>query len=253
MITVFTCADDFSAMLTCIYDAWSSGLGHENIRLEVEPVEQLSFLENYIHVEADDRKTNSVIDALCTKISPYFYYQLLYCLGAYEKDTLNTVYHVMILAFKLGPQVLDMYQYRDVSRFLEIKKRYANEAHSFLEFLRFNSVSGKVYVAHIEPKSHVVMSIAGYFADRLPSEYWIIIDDVHREAVVHPADQEYYLRFLSDDEYNKLKETEQIKDDYTYWWKGYFKNIAIKERKNYLCQMNHFPKWKRKHVTEFMN
>ena len=36
-MTVFTCADDFSSMMTCIYDAWGSGLGHRNIRLMTEP------------------------------------------------------------------------------------------------------------------------------------------------------------------------------------------------------------------------
>ena len=39
-MTVFTCSDEWEAMMTCIYRAWESGLGHRNIRLELESVLQ---------------------------------------------------------------------------------------------------------------------------------------------------------------------------------------------------------------------
>ena len=38
MITVFTCEDQFDDMMTCIYDAWASRLGHSNVRLLTEPL-----------------------------------------------------------------------------------------------------------------------------------------------------------------------------------------------------------------------
>ena len=43
---VFTCLPDFEAMMTCIYDAWDWALknGHENLRLELEPIIQPTFL-----------------------------------------------------------------------------------------------------------------------------------------------------------------------------------------------------------------
>ena len=34
---VYTCEDTFEAMMTCIYDAWASKEGHQNIRLKTEP------------------------------------------------------------------------------------------------------------------------------------------------------------------------------------------------------------------------
>lgn len=251
MSTIFTCAHNLGAMLTCIYDAWSSGLGHQNIRLMFEPVEEFTFLDKYIHVDEDPSKIQSVIDAVNRKISPYVYSEIAYAAGAYEPDTLDTIYRVLILGFHYGPKVLEMYQFKDVTRFFEIRRRYGREADSFLEFVRFNYVNSSVYVAHIEPKSYVLLPVAEHFIDRMPSENWIIIDDVHKEAIVHPSNSPYYLRYLTEEEYLHLLETEKSEDIYTSMWRSYFEHIAIEARKNRQCQLNHFPEWKRKHAHEF--
>ena len=251
MITVFTCENDFTAMLSCIYEAGKCKLGYDNFRLCTEPVEEYVFFENYIHVDADDRKATEVERKVCSMISPSFYNEVMYCAGAYEKDTLDILYRMIALGFKYGPKVLDMYQLNEVSRFLTISRRYGAEAHSFREFARFNRI-GDAFVAHIEPKSYVLLPVAEYFADRMPSENWMIVDDVHREAVIHPVNSEYYLKKLTGEEHSSLMVTDKIEDDYSSLWKAYFDKIAIQARTNYRCQLNHFPKWKRKHATEFM-
>lgn len=250
MTTVFCCDNDFTAMLTCIYEAGRCKLGRDNFRLCVEPIGQYSMFETYVHVDPDEAKASEVEKAICMRISHAFYCMVMYCAGAYEEDTLDTIYSVIALGFKHGPNVLDMYQYKSIVRFLEISRRYGTEAHSFREFSRFNKI-GDAYVAHIEPKSHVLLPVAEYFADRVPSENWMIVDDVHREAVVHPVNSPYFLQKLSDAEYERLQQTEDYEDEYNSLWKSYFDHIAIQARINYRCQMNHFPKWKRKHATEF--
>ena len=68
-MTIFTCADDFSSMMTCIYDAWGSGLGHRNIRLMTEPLYETELFCSYRHVEADEEKTGKVIRSIQCKIS----------------------------------------------------------------------------------------------------------------------------------------------------------------------------------------
>lgn len=252
MSTVFTCAHNLDAMLSCIYDAWASGLGHQNIRLEFEPVEDFTFFDSYIHVDEDPLKVQSVIDSICRKISPGFYSNIAYTSGAYERDVLDTIYRVLILGFHYGAKVLSMYQFKDVTRYFEISRRYGREACSFLEFVRFNCINSNVYVSHIEPKSHVLLPVAEHFSDRMPSENWMIIDDVHKEAVIHPVNSPYYLKQLTEEEFTNLLLTENAKDDFTRLWCSYFEHIAIESRKNRQCQLNHFPEWKRKHVTEFM-
>lgn len=247
---VYTCNSDYDSMLTCIYEAWAGGRGHKNVKLCIEPVEQFSLFDEYIHVEADENKAEKVSSAVWHKISPQVYGEISYALLSFEEDALDIVYRLLILGFHFGPKVLDMVQYREVIRFREIRKLVSREAHSFREFLRFYCVNDNLYVAHFEPRSRVLMPVASFFTERMPSENWMIIDDTHREAIVHPKDEECYLRILTEAETKALLATEQD-DYYSRLWQKYFRTMGIRQRENPACQMNHFPLWMRKHVTEF--
>ena len=54
MMNVFTCENNLEAILTCIYDAWASKLGHRNLRLMLEPVLEPELFCDYIHTEPDE-------------------------------------------------------------------------------------------------------------------------------------------------------------------------------------------------------
>ena len=75
---------------------------------------------------------------------------------------------------------------------------------------RFQSLDGRVYVSHLEPKSDVIMLVGRHFADRMPSEYWMIVDDNRKTVCVHPKDGENYLRYLTDGEFEALRKTERV-------------------------------------------
>ena len=250
-MTVFTCAHNWEAMLTCIYEAWASRLGHRNIRLEYEGDNQLTLMDEYIHVDADPAKAESVMDAINLKISPHVYTELAYESMSTEEDALDNIYRVLLLGFSLGPDVLKMVQYAAITRHIEIRRHVGNEAHHFIEFARFHEIRKSLFIAHIEPENRIVSALGPHFADRFPSEAWMIVDDVHGEALVHPADEQFYLKTLAPDELAVLRETERINDEYTDLWRVFFKSIAIKERMNYELQRNLFPLWKRKHAVEF--
>lgn len=247
---IYTCRNDYASMLTCIYEAWAGGHGHKNVQLLVEPVEQYGLFNEYIHVEPDEEKAERVSRSVWYKISSDVYSEISYALLSSEEDVLDTVYRFLILGFHFGQDVMGRVQYREVVRFLEICKKVKREAHAFREFLRFYEVQKHLYVAHIEPHSRVLMPVAHYFMQRMPSEHWMIIDDVHGEAMIHPKDEECYLRILSEDELQALSDTEQ-EDRYTRLWRNYFHTMGIAQRENRACQNNHFPLWMRKHATEF--
>ena len=249
---VYSCEHNWEAMLTCIYVAWASGLGHQNIRLEFEPLGQCELFTEYVHVDTDIVKAESVMDSVNRKISPAVYQELAYTAMAYESDTLDNIYRVMVLGFAFGPNVLDMVQYKDIMRNREIRTRLGKEACRFKEVVRFHEISKDMYIAHIEPKSKIVVTLGPAFQDRMPSENWIIVDDVHKEAVIHAKNEPYYLRTLDNEEYDKLLETELENDEYTDLWKVFFDAIAIKERNNPRCQRNLIPIWTRKHAVEFL-
>lgn len=250
-MTYYTCEPTLEAMLTCIYDAWTSRKGHQNIRLLLEPVNQLSLFDEYIHVDADCEKVYKVMDAVNMKISPQFYGQLVYTSMAYEEDAFDNIYRCMILGFAYGPEVLNMVQYKDIMRNQIIRKRLGREVNRFQEFMRFHQVDGDVYVAHFEPKSRIAIALAPIFEDRMPSEHWMIIDDVHKEAIVHPKDEHYYYKKLNEVEFDRLLATEKINDEFTLLWKVFFDKVAVEERKSEQRQRNFYPVWTRKHAVEF--
>lgn len=251
MTTVFTCEDSFEAILTCIYDAWASKLGHQNIRLLVEPVIEMELFCEYRHIDADADKVASVIRSIQKKISSYAYQMVYRCAMSNCPQKADTIYRFLLLGFHYGRQITDMIQIPAVSAFFQLNRAVSNEAHFFREFVRFTSMKGNVLVSHIEPKSNVLTFIAPHFSDRMPSENWMIVDDNRKSAVIHPADQEFYLTTLSDEELLRLHDLEDPNDHYIDLWKEFFDTIAIKQRENARCQRNHMPIWYRKHVTEF--
>lgn len=245
-MTYYTCAPRWEDMLTCIYDAWTSKKGHKNITLLLEPVEQYTLFDEYIHVDADPSKVEKLMQAICQKISPWFYQRLLYSSMAYEDHVLDNIYRCLILGFAYGPSVLKQVQYKDIMEHQLIFKRLSNEVNRFQEFLRFHKIvkgTECIYISHIRPKSRLITALGPIFLDRMPSEHWMIIDDTHRQAVIHQKDEGLYLQNLSDTEYKLLLETNEVRDEITDLWAIFFETIAIEQRKNEKCQRSHYPLW----------
>ena len=237
-MVVFTCKDRFDDMMTCIYEAWASHLGHNNIKLRTEPLGTMELFCEYRHVEADKEKTESVI------------------MAADEEEKLDSIYRFLILGFHYGRKILDSLQNPIVMKIFELERKASNEAHIFRECIRFTEMNHHILVGIISPKCDVITLLAPHFVDRLPSEDWMIIDDSRRTAVVHPADQPYYLTSLSEEEMSEFLARESAAkdtDSMTALWKTFFQTIGIKERKNPVCQRNLIPLWYRKHMSEMQD
>jgi len=249
----YTCRDQFEDKMSCIYTAWEKALkcGHSNIRLKVEPIYQETLFDEYNHIDADEEKVEKVVRTIKNKLSSKGLFYVYRASLSSEEDSLDTIYRWLIKGFKVGPSVFDNYADPDVMRFVEINRRVGNEAHFFREFARFTSMDDKIYICHIEPKDNVISIVADHFANRMPSEHFMIIDDNRRYAIVHPKDEDNYIRFFTEDEMERLSTTESYEDEYTDMWRTFFNTIAIKERINPKCQRNMMPLWYRKHAVEF--
>lgn len=250
---IFTCKDRFEDIMTCVYVAWEQALsvGHDQVRLLREPIYQASLFDEYVHVDADVDKNEKVVRSIRNSISFEAYLWVYYATLSTDEDALMAIYNFLRLGFHYGADVCKMLQNPYVMKMLELKRRIGNEAHHFREFARFTSLDNQVYVCHLKPKNNVISIVANHFADRMPSEHWMIVDDTRKMAVVHPKDEENYIRYLTDEEFLLLKQTEQREDSYTDMWRGFFHAISIKERENYERQRNMIPIWKRKHAVEF--
>lgn len=252
-MTIFTCKDQFDAMMTCIYEAWSSRLGHSNIKLKTEPIGTRELFCDYRYVEADSKKTKSVIRTIQQKISFRAYHMVYRAAMAADEAKLDTIYRFLVLGFHYGKQVLDFLQNPIVMKIFKLERKVINESHIFRECIRFTEMDNHILVGIISPQCDVITLLAPDFVDRLPSENWMIVDDTRKTAIVHPSDQQYYLTSLSEEEMSELLIKESAAKDtdiMTTLWKEFFQTIGIKERENPLCQKNLMPLWYRKHMPE---
>lgn len=250
-MTIFTCEDTFEGMMTCIYDAWNSRLGHKNVRLLTEPIGNYELFCNYQHIDPDPVKVEKVIRSVRQKISYDAYFIIYRTAMSFRQEKLDAIYRFMILGFASGPAVTQMLSEDSVTAIFEIDRKVSNEAHLFREFTRFSNMKGNILVSHIEPKCNIITLLAPQFSDRMPSENWMIIDKNRNIAVVHPADTDYYLTALSEKEIQHLETHSETDDPYVGLWKGFFATIGIDARKNARCQRNMLPLWYRKNMTEF--
>ena len=235
-MVIFTCKDRFDDMMTCIYEAWASHLGHNNIKLRTEPIGTMELFCEYRHVEADKEKTESVIRTIQQKIS-FRAYQMVYhaAMAADEEEKLDSIYRFLILGFHYGRQILDLLQNPIVMKIFELERKASNEAHIFRECIRFTEMDHHILVGIISPRCDVITLLA---------------------AVVHREDQPYYLTSLSEEEMSEFLARESAAkdtDSMTALWKTFFQTIGIKERKNPVCQRNLIPLWYRKHMSEMQD
>ena len=200
----------------------------------------------------DPELAHKVVRSIRTKISAKAYYQVYLAAMSNDPGRLDDIYRFLRIGFAVGGKVTECLREESVMQIFELSRQVSNERHFFREFLRFTRIEPGIYVAHMEPKGNVVALVAGHFADRMPSEDWMIIDDGRGLGVIHPKNEPFYVTEFRAEEMERLRQTEQQEDLYTKMWKEFFYTIAVEKRENPGCQRNMFPLRYRKHVTEFL-
>ena len=72
-MVVFVCEDSPEGIFTGVYDAWSSRLGHENVRLEVQGEYNYSLFSEYREVAVDQLKAQKVVRSVRRSLSELAY------------------------------------------------------------------------------------------------------------------------------------------------------------------------------------
>lgn len=264
-MTVFICEDNLDSILTGVYDAWASKQGHAHVQLALNNAFTYSLLCSYVTVKTDAGKAESVVRSIKKKIS-VLAWQMVYRAAMSDDETkADAVYRFLISGFHFGARITEMLAEPAVQKIFALNRQVANEAHFYREILRFESVipsvddvaaaslhdadhRGEILYAKIRPKSNVLAMVAPHFADRLPSEHFLILDVGRSIAAVHPADRPWFLTPLAKEQADTL--FAQNTDQYPDLWKTFYHMIAIKERKNPRLQRNMLPLRYREFMTE---
>ena len=253
-IKIFQCEDSIDGIFTAVYQAWSSGYGHDNVKIEVcekNGYSDMELFSEYIYVKTDLEKALKVSRSIKQKISEEVYETVCRVALSDCRQKGDLIYRFLVLGFHMGRDVVNYLSNDVVNLVLKISRNVNNEVHHYLGFLRFTQLENGILASVVSPKNNIVTLLAPHFADRLPQEKFIILDRNRNVCAIHMPGSSWFVADVSDmggDIAGQLKNDDRYKD----LWKIFFENIAIKERANYKLQRNNLPLRYRNDMTEFM-
>ncbi len=250
-IHIYVCEDQIESIFTAVYNAWSSGYGHQYNRVLVGPVNNYELFAEYITVVADPEKSRKVTDSVKKKIGLEAYSGVYDMAISNREDKGEIIYRFLILGFYHGPNVMNFLSNDYVSAIVKTAKNVWNEVHHYYGFVRFSELSGGILLSQIRPKNNILTLIAPHFADRLQQENWMIIDEGREIAVVHPAHKPWFMMALSMIDPNLMGEYSKKEKTMSNAWTVFVESIGIKERENYKLRRNMLPMRFREYMPEF--
>ncbi len=249
-MTVFLCGTEPDDIYCAVYDAWMSRLGHANVCIEQKGADPRLFCE-YREVVSEAWKADKVVSAVRTKLSEEAYELTYKAALSPDEGRADKIYRFLIEAFACGPGLLKHLGRPSVHAVYSLARYTAREAHHYIEFVRFSQMQGNILFGKIDPKSDVLPLAAPHFADRMPSEHWILYDCTRKKAIVHQADQGWLI--VRADSGLWQQRLQEVTDEAVYedLWKTFHRSIAIEARANRVCQRNMLPLRFRPYMTEF--
>ena len=243
MKTIYVCGDSITGLFSGIYDAWKEGKTEDECGIAfLGSVEAELFCE-YVEVEETEHKAAAVEKLIRRHLGQKSYWDIYHAALSEDKEKGNAILGTMLAARKIpdSTRIMEHLGHPKVEKVFELSRSVGGEAHNYKGFLRFRELENGVLYAEITPKNQVLTCIAPHFSDRLPLENWMIYDKTHRMFVVHEAKKKWVLVW---DEGVDLSISDRISEkekEYANLWKSFCKTIAIKERTNPRCQLQHLP------------
>lgn len=257
MKRIFLCDNSIDGIFTAIYQAWSSRLGHSNIKIEEKSegskYSNIELFAEYIAVDTDYTLALKVSQSIRDKISEEAYEMVCRVALSDYLGKADLIYRFLIIGFSIGSKILEHLSNEVVNNIFRVNKNVSNEAHHLLGFVRFSEQENGLLTSVIHPKNHVLSLITPHFADRLPQERFLIYDENRKIASFHVPGSQWILAEVPVLDQERLKEISFQEDEYRDLWKAFFDHIAIKERINPKLQRNNLPLRFRGDMTEFKN
>ncbi len=253
MIRVFQCEDTLTGIMTGVYDAWDSRIGHKNVRLETAYNKNMELFCEYVRTESDIEKAEKVIRTVKSRLGEEAFDMIAYAAACDHDGKADAIYRMIVLGLHLpdGSLISNMLTQPDVRLVFELRRRAWHMAHQYTGFVRFRELENGVLLSEIDAEADILSLIAPHFADRLPLENWIIYDRRREKAAVHSRGRGYFLLEEVDKEsFLKLQDSGE-EAGFEALWKSFHKVIAVEARVNGELQMSMLPKKFRAFMNEF--
>lgn len=251
--TVLLCEDDLESIYTAIFEAFSLKLDPKYTHIQFEGAKSMEFFTEYIYIERDAEKAERVSKGLVRRFGENVYEHLTYILCHSSEKRADVFYHVIELgmSLKYPETIFNHLGNAWVMEGFEMKRKARREIMHLLGFLRFEELKNGVLLAKFHPKSDCILFLARHFADRLPSENFIIYDMKREKCIIHPYRSQWYMRNNVKPEIFASLEESDAQHFFEILFKQFCHSIAIKERKNEKLQQNMLPLHFRDCMVEF--
>jgi probable DNA metabolism protein len=241
----------FEGFLSAVFDIYQLKLDPFSITKDTQAL----LFGNQMVVEKDVAKCERVFNGICAYAGiatcDMLYHSFLSCAPNIEMD----IFRYLQMLFRLKRDVSGMMGESSILKVRQMQRKVTREAHRMLMFIRFEQAKDGTYFAPIAPQYDVLKIIVSHFKDRFNDQCWVIYD-THRDYGVHFNGQDVALITIDNPSFNlengRLPESmvSESELEYQHLWQVFFKQIAIKERKNVKLQQNFMPKRFWKYLTE---
>lgn len=252
MKTIYVCNDTVTGIFSAIYDAWKSGKCREECAVALRNMQQPELFCEYLESEETEKKARAVEALIRKHLGAQAYWDIYHAALSKEHEKGDAILGTMMAARQLpdSRKIMEHLSHPDVEKVFELSRRVGGEAHTYKGFLRFRELANGVLYSEIAPENQIVTCLAPHFADRLPLENWMIYDTSHKMFAVHEAKKQWVL--VLDEGFDRSPAEQMSEKEFIYarLWKNFCKTIAIEERKNPGCQLQHLPLRYRENMTE---
>lgn len=255
-MVIFLCEDSVDGIFTGIYDAWASRLGHDCIALRIHAPMDLELFAEYRQVSTDAQKAEKVARSIRQKMGLDTYQTIYQAALSKSPDRADHIYRVTLLGMSRhtpseeARKVIWKLQDPHVSRIFELSRRTGNEAHRYLQFVRFRELKNGVLFSEIHAENQILPLIGDHFSDRFPNENFMIYDNTHNDCLIHGKSRPWFiLRDTRPDALQK-EDISLLEQQMQELWRGFCSSIAIEQRKNPHLQQQFWPLKFRPWMTE---
>lgn len=249
---VYRCEDSLESIFTAVYLAYEEKRNHEDTLISLSDAPYL-FAED-IHVKPDINKVYKVMNTLRQRFGEGDYYSLCLALSSYDPEKAQAVYRTIVLGLRgkcRQGHLFDNLADTHVNKAFSLARNASRESQHLKGFVRFEELENGVLYSRIGPKNNVLTFLMPHFADRFPTENFMIYDAERNFFAIHPANRQWYL--LQGEEADaplELKLSEQERE-YRALFRHFCHTITIEERKNRKLQQNMLPLRFREYMVEF--
>lgn len=255
-MVIFQCEDSVDGIFTGVYDAWDSRLGHAQVALRVREQMNLELFAQYREVKTDAEKAAKVARSVRQKMGRDAYQTIYQAALSVDSRKADCIYRVVVRGMsqrvtkKEAQNVIWNLQNPDVCTVFELSRKVGNEAHRYLQFVRFRELDSGVLFSEIQAENQVLPLIGEHFSDRFPNENFMIYDNGHNDCLIHGKGRPWFiLRDTQPDDGAKERLSEH-EEEMQELWRGFCRSIAIDSRKNPGLQRQFWPLKFRRWMTE---